>query len=307
MLRTRILTAFFLLICTSSVALLAQAKKRVAVLEFDGRGVQNQDIGGRIADGIISELAGTGNFDVVDRDNLNRVVQEQNTGFGDRFDATNAAKLGKLANVNILILGRVDAFTANIENESKQGFMNSKTTQTGDVELRVTARVIQVDTGNIIQAPSVQSHQNALLGQTTVYGDRINPLGGSSKGKGTNSALQKLVDTSVHDVSVQLAEKIRAASLTMPAVAVIPKFVGIQDGLVIVNKGQNAGLKVGDRYVVTRQSDTGMKDPDTGQPILRKKQICSFTVTEVEDALSSGKCDGTDAPQSGDVFSPSAR
>ena len=297
----------FLLICTSSATLFAQAKKRVAVLEFDGRGVQNHDIGGRIADGIISELAGTGNFDVVDRDNLNRVLQEQNSGYGDRFDVANAARIGKLANVNILIVGRVDAFTANIENEEKQGFMNTKTTQTGDVELRVTARVIQVDTGNIMQAPSVNSHQNSVLGQTTVYGDPRNPLGGSSKGKGTNSALQKLVDTSVRDVSVQLADKIRAASLTMPAVVVIPKFVGIQDGLVVVNKGLNAGIKVGAEYDVTRQSDTGMKDPDTGQPILRKKRICGFTVTEVEDALSSGKCVGTDVPQSGDIFSPASR
>src|ERR1035438_1917159 len=119
-------------ICTSSAMLFSQAKKRVSVLEFDARGVQNQDIGGRIADGIISELAGTGNFDVVDRDNLNRVVQEQNTGYGDRFDAANAARIGKLANVNILIVGRVDAFTANIGSDSKQGFLSSKTTQTGD-------------------------------------------------------------------------------------------------------------------------------------------------------------------------------
>ena len=287
----------------SSVELLSQGKKRVAVMEFDARGVQNHDLGGRISDGIISELAGSGNFDVVDRDNLARVVQEQNAGYGDRFDAATAAKIGKLANVNILIVGRVDGFTANVTNDSKQGFLSTKATQTGDVDLRVTARVIQVETGNILQAPSVESHPNAVLGQTTVYGDARNPLGSSSTHAGNGGGLQKLVDASVHDVSVQLASKIRAASLTAPAVVVAPKFVGIQDGLVVVNKGQNAGIKVGDKYDVSRQSDTGLKDPDTGQPILRKKKICTFTVSEVEDAISSGKCEGTDVPpQAGDIF-----
>jgi curli biogenesis system outer membrane secretion channel CsgG len=285
----------------------SQAKKRVAVLEFDARNVQNNDIGGRIADGIISELAGSGNFDVVDRDNLARVTQEQNTGYGDRFDMANATRLGKLANVSILIVGRVDAFTANVSKESKQGFLNAKTTESGDVALRVTARVIQVDTGNIMQAPSVESHQNAVLGQTTVYGDASNPLGSSSSHAGSGSGLQKLVDTAVHDVSVQLADKIRSASLAMPAVVVIPKFVGIQDGMVVVNKGQNAGIKAGDKYDVSRQSDTGMKDPDTGQPILRKKKICTLTVSDVEDTISSGKCEGADAPQAGDIFTSAAK
>jgi hypothetical protein len=161
-----------------------------------------------------------------------------------------------------------------------------------------------VDTGNILQAPSVESHQNTVLGQSTVYGDPRNPIGGSKTNEGKAGGLQKLVDAAVHDVSVQLAAKIRAASLTMPAVVVIPKFVGIQDGLVVVNKGQGAGIKGGDRYEVSRQSDTGMKDPDSGAPILRKKKICTLTITEVEDNISSGKCEGADTPQTGDVFSP---
>lgn len=165
--KVRVAMALLLFLSFSSMQLSSQAKKKVAVLEFDARSVQNNDIGGRIADGIISELAGNGNFDVVDRDNLARVAQEQNTGYGDRFDVANAARIGKLANVSILIVGRVDGFTANVTHESKQGFLNTKDTESGDVDLRVTARVIQVDTGNIMQAPSVESHQNAVLGQTT--------------------------------------------------------------------------------------------------------------------------------------------
>jgi hypothetical protein len=119
------------------------------------------------------------------------------------------------------------------------------------------------------------------------------------------------VDDCINDLNKDLAAKIREASLTALSgsqiVAVIPKFVGIEDGLVLINKGQNAGIKVGDRFDVSRQSATGFNDPDTGQPVFHKKKICTFTVTEVEDTNASGKCDGTDAPQKDDIFSPVAK
>jgi hypothetical protein len=123
--------------------------------------------------------------------------------------------------------------------------------------------------------------------------------------------MAQLVDRAINEVTAQLATKISAqisaTAISMQSVPVAPKFVGIEDGLVVVNKGLNAGVKVGDTFIVSRSTDIGFKDPDTGKPILRKKQQCALTITVVEDAISSGKCDGPGVPKAGDEFTPAPK
>jgi curli biogenesis system outer membrane secretion channel CsgG len=307
----RLPAAFLLLIvslpCNCSNA---QARKRVAILGFDESAVRarNHQIGQRVTDQLISQLAGSGNYEIIDREYLQRIEQEQNLGYGSRFDTAGAAKLGKLANANLLIIGQVDDFSATAATENKQGFTGTKVIQNGDVTLRVTARIIQVDTAAILQAPSAQSEQKGVLSQST-YGQSgiIGMAANAHAAPANTSSIDKLIDQAVSDVSTQLAAKISATALAMPATVVIPKFVGIEEGLVVVNKGQNAGLKVGDQFQVSRLTDTGMKDPDTGQPIVHKRKLCLFIISEVEDSISSGKCDGTETPQAGDIFIPVAK
>lgn len=288
----------------------AQAKKRVAILGFDESAVrsQNHEIGKRVTDQLISQLAGSGNYEIIDREYLQRIEQEQNLGYGTRFDTAGAAKIGKLANANLLIIGQVDGFSATEAMENKQGFTGTKIIRNGDVILRVTARIIQVDTAAILQAPSAQSEQKGVLSQST-YGQSglIGMVSNAHGGSASTSSIDKLIDQAVSDVSTQLAVKISGTALAMPATVVIPKFVGIENGFVVVNKGQNAGLKAGDQFDVSRLADTGMKDPDTGQAIVHKKKLCRFTISEVEDSISSGKCDGTETPQAGDIFTPIAK
>lgn len=285
----------------------AQAKKRVAILGFDESAVrtQNHQIGRRVTDQLISQLAGSGNYEIIDREYLQRIEQEQNQSYGSRFDTTGAAKLGRLANANLLIIGQVDAFAAGVTTENKQSFLGAKIAQNGDV----TLRVIQVDTAAILEAPTAQSEQKGVLSQSTSYSQHgiIGMAASAHAAPANTSSIDKLIELAVNDVSTQLAAKISATALAMPATVVIPKFVGIEEGLVVVNKGQNAGLKVGDKYQVLRLTDTGLKDPDTGQAVVHKKKLCLFTILGVEDSISSGKCDSADTPQAGDIFVPAAK
>lgn len=287
----------------------AQSRKKVAVLGFDDRTVQIQTygIGQRVTDQLISALAGNASFEVIDREYLAQVMREQTQGYGNRFDAVGAAHLGKLANANIIIIGQVDAFSANVSSVSKQNLLGNKVEQDGLVNLRVTARVIQVETGAILGAPSVESEQKAVLSQSSDHssawamaGVRVPDM---SAQRGTPSGgIQKLVDQAIYDASSQLALKINAMAPSTPVPMILPKFVGMEDGLVVVNKGQTAGIKVGDKFEVTRITQSSLIDPDTHQPIAHKTKQCVLTITVVEDSNASGKCDGSGAPQAGDTF-----
>jgi len=317
--RVVLLCALITLTCVFSNA---QARKRIVIIGFDDRSVQtpyptmqaqNTKIGQRITDELISVLSGTGSFEIIDQEHLNTVLAQQTQGYGDRFSTEGAAKLGKLANANVLIVGRIDAFSVNATTDNQTSMLGSKKVQNGIVELRVTARVIQVETGTIILAPSVSSEQKAVLEQSTSTSGvapmrlgRLSLPGGSGGSQNQNSqtTLPKLVDLAVHDVATQLSAKISTSAIAMHAAPAVPKFVGIEGGLIVVNKGQNAGIKAGDKFNVARPTDSGMKDPDTGQAIIRKKKQCVLTITVVEDSISSGKCDGEGIPQAGDEFTP---
>jgi len=297
------------LVAFSSAVSKAQAPKRIAVIPFDDRTVQttNMRIGQRVTDELISALAATNSFQIIDREYINKILSEQSQGYGDRFSAEGAAKLGKLANADLLIIGQIDSFSADVKVDSETSFLGTKAVQNGVVELRGTARIIRVETGTIILAPSVSSEQTAVLAQSNSSSGTLLhgfSLPASSRSQANQSTLPKLVDEAIHDVATQLSAKIAASAIAMRAPPALPKFVGIEDGMIVVNKGQIAGIKVGDKFDVVRPTDSGMKDPDTGLAIIRKKKQCVLTITVVEDAISSGRCDGAGVPQAGDDFTP---
>jgi curli biogenesis system outer membrane secretion channel CsgG len=304
----------FLLLCFMVLASLAAPgaanaqTKRIAILPFDDSVARTQqmNIGEKVADGLISKIAGNGTFEVVDRQYLDRIMAEQNLKMDARFDATNAAKLGKLANVDLLIMGRIDAFNAEAANAKSNGLFANKTTVTGQIELKATARLISVENASIIAAPSSNSELSQLISQTTEIMPS-NQGSVTSKSTGTqniNAALMKLVDSSVEAVSVDLAKKIedsaaKIASSGGRGAGSLAKVVGMDGSLTLINRGSSAGMKPGLVFSVVRVVDTGLKDPDTGKPVTKKKKVCNLAISDVDDSTSSGKCDG-EQPQAGD-------
>jgi curli biogenesis system outer membrane secretion channel CsgG len=284
----------------------AQAK-RIAILPFDDSiaRTQQMQIGEKVADGLISKIAGSGTFEVVDRQYLNNIMAEQNLKMDERFDPTRAAKLGKLANVDLLVMGRIDAFNAEAVNAKSNGFFSSKATTTGQIELKVTARMISVETASIVAAPSSSSELSQILSQTTeVLPSNQGSVTARHTGtQNVNAALLKLVDNSIDAVSAELAKKIEDSAAKIPgaahAASAVAKVIGIDSGLILINRGSSAGIKVGQQFLIVRVVDTGLKDPDTGKPVSKKKKICSLAISEVDDSIASGKCDG-EAPEAGD-------
>ena len=91
----RFITLFAFAAFTNSAN--AQAPvKRIAVLGFQEQ-LPQSSVGRRITDGLISALAGSGNFQVVDRANLDRVEKEQNLRYADRYIRNSGIRTGDSA------------------------------------------------------------------------------------------------------------------------------------------------------------------------------------------------------------------
>src|SRR5512144_2252164 len=139
----RMFTVLLALAAAATPALAQQAtsdsRPGMAVLPFENGGSFGRDredfdaLRGGIAAVLIEELAQNPAVRVVDRAITNQIINEQNLARDGRVDAATAARIGKLVGAKYMVTGSfIDAY--------------------GD--FRVTARIIDVETSEIVKVVS---------------------------------------------------------------------------------------------------------------------------------------------------------
>ncbi len=282
-----------------------QAKKRITVLPLKDRTGSGAklNVSQKAADEILSKLAETGQFTVVERDQLAAIGSERNLKFDADFNPVNAPKSGLQTVCDYIVIGQIDEFSANQESTEKANYISKKTEVTGTTALKISLRVVSTETGNIVAAPTARAEKTATLGKSSAS-LLVTNVGSKASTVSTDAALTKLVDSEIEDVATEIADKItKSAGITSTVAAatgpVLPKFVGIDEGNAMINKGANAGIKIGQQYDIVHSVDTGMVDPDTNKPILKHKVVCRLTIASVDDTTAEGKCPGG-TPAKGD-------
>src|SRR5215831_4059108 len=109
----------FVLFITLAVTGSAQQRKRVAVMNFEYGTVSswvnqifgyNADIGKGIADLLVDKLVQDGVYSVIERKQLDKIIQEQNFSNSDRADPSSAAKIARILGVDAIIIGSITQF-----------------------------------------------------------------------------------------------------------------------------------------------------------------------------------------------------
>ena len=70
----------------------------------------DQDIGKGIADLLVDKLVNDGQYSVIERKALDKILAEQNFSNSDRADPSSAAKIGKILGVDAIIIGSITQF-----------------------------------------------------------------------------------------------------------------------------------------------------------------------------------------------------
>lgn len=112
----------------------------LAILPFENIG-GSSDLPRSAADKLITQLVNLRRFRVIERTELDKVMQEQDFRMSDAVDSKDAAVVGKVAGADVIVIGTVKMET---------GYA------------RVSARLVDVETGETVVAREVQS-QNATL------------------------------------------------------------------------------------------------------------------------------------------------
>jgi curli biogenesis system outer membrane secretion channel CsgG len=171
--KRHLIALFGLALCAGQA--LAADRPVIAVAEFkneSGAGWWRGGVGRDLAGLLSNELAATGSFDVVERDKIQAVLEEQNLMASGRAELSDAAQLGKLTGAKYLVMGTVSSYEEDVKKDG--GGLSFGGISVGGKSaaayVAIDIRVVDTTTGRIAHVRTIE---------------------GSSKSKGSRLGLSK--------------------------------------------------------------------------------------------------------------------
>lgn len=234
-----------------------ELKKRVAVLTFEDKTDEGYTWGGSktagegMSDMLITELVKSDRYTVLERGEINSVLQEQDLGQQGIVTAESAAQAGKMLGAEIVIFGSLTEFGY------KERSSGGRTRRFGVGINSTTAvvasdvRMVDATTGEIIAAESVRKEESkrglSVDTEKVSFGSQ-SEFDESLVGEATREAIQGIVD---------LIDS-NSGNIKWGATVITS-----QGGNVFINAGSASGVEVGQTFIVKRAGQK-LVDPDTG-------------------------------------------
>lgn len=194
---------------------------------------ENDPMRKQALDILSSKLAATGKFILLERDDLNILVDEA------------GADMNKIG-ADYIILGSITEFGRKTEGEQK--VFSSTKTQT--VEAGVSIRLVEATTGLIIYSDEAKGFAETSAKQTLGLG-------------GTAGYDATLSDKAISAALSQLVENIINKCMDKPWRSYI---LSVEDGSYIISGGASQGIVVGDKFALYKKGKT-VKNPQTGMNV----------------------------------------
>lgn len=317
------LRSFGLMICV--LALLAspgsaQQKKRVAILDFEYGTVQNWvdgmfganvDIGKGISDLLVEKLLNTGQYSIIERSALDKVLKEQNFSNSDRADSASAAKIGQILGVDAIITGSITQFGSDDNSTGLGGFgrklggfgMGNVRVNNAKAVVGISARIIDINSAEILAAVTAKGESKRKGAALSGAGGSGWSGGGGGIDMGASNFRNTIIGEATHEAVDNLAADLAGKANVLPTrtVSVDGLVADVDGNTMILNVGTRAGLKVGDTLTVQRKVRE-VRDPASGKVIRTVTEaVGTAKVTEADESSSVATFTGTGAPKVGDM------
>lgn len=202
-------------------------KKRVGVVDFTDKTTYGQGrLGSSASDILTTELFKTGAFIVIERGQLNKILEEQSLGQSGIINPDTVAKAGKVLGLNAIVTGSISQFGVKTEGKD-YGFYKQKVQK---AECTVDVRVIDATTGQILFADSGAGVFEKKISEVLGYGQR----GGYDETMG-QSALRASI-TKFMDNLIQQLQSVEWSG----------RIAKVSGATAYINAGRDVGLKIGD-------------------------------------------------------------
>lgn len=289
----RWIAVFTALACAHALAAEPTApgpKRAVVVDKFESNtqfdaAYGNWDVGGGLAAMLATALAQSGQFVVLERASLPRVLFEQELKASGSANPETGPKLGQVGAAQFVVVGAVTEFGIQdkggsfnigvggaVKGNPLSSLLGGKH-QEGAVAIDM--RVIDTSTTQVVQAVKVKEPISQTSFNASVDYKQMNMGGDKFDNTPLGEAARHAIDKAVMEIIATAARE--------PWHALLVDFDGKE---AVINAGRNAGVKPGDRFNVERILQR-LTDPATGEVLsVRRARLGTLEVTNVEDKVS---------------------
>ncbi len=230
-------------------------KKRIAVINFEDRAGYGHNIGQGVADMLVTSLVESDRFLVVERSELEAILNEQGLGQTGLVTAQSAAQVGKLLGIELMVTGSVTEFGTKKDNiggglGSLGGLNVGVSTQSA--RAAVDIRLINVNTGEIVTAKMAEGEDSSTgldnVGIADIDFHNSSSWDNTQLGKAAREAINQCVEY---------------ISDGMEEVPWQGKIIKAQGTTIFMKPGTKGGVQSGMIFAVYRPGEE-LIDPDTG-------------------------------------------
>lgn len=275
-------------------AAFAQQKPRIAVLKIQNKSTYGADqMAHACEDWLVEGLVKTGNFRVMERQQLDSILKEQGLSLSGAVDDKTAVEAGKILGCQIVVLGAITDFSVHKSGAHGAwgiGFNVGVTKAEGMLNIRI----VNTTTAEIIYTGSEKGEHQFSNVDVAGFGGGVD---------WDESQARQIFEPAVQRAVAAIDSKVSSIKDSLGSVAMTRgKVAKVAEGKLYINLGSTDGLKEGDTFSLFRLGEA-ITDPDTGKTLGQDKtRIGTITVTKIMgEHLSMAVCD-SGAAQVGDLF-----
>lgn len=258
-------------------------RRRVGVVDFENKTAYGQNrLGQAASDILITELVKTGKFIVVEREKMNKLLEEQKLGMTGAIDANTAAQVGKILGLNAIVTGAISNFGVRTTGADYLIAQSKRQEATCTVDIRV----VDAETGQILLADAGKGVSKVTSGGILGLGTQ-----GSYAESIEGDALRAAVSQLITNIASQINKKPWSCRIAQ-----------VSAGKIYLSAGTESGLEVGQKLKVFSQG-AEIKDPDSGIVLGREEEeIGQLQIaSHAGEKLSLGQVVKGRSPQKGDI------
>lgn len=186
--------------------------KRIAVIELRDKTMNSPlkgDVGSIAIDELTTLLVNSGRFQVIERERIDALLQEQGLAGKGIVDNATAAQIGKILGAELIFTGAVTNWEVKETKEGTYIIVAGTRSQNVHIELAVDGRIIDTSTGTILFADSGEISRDETVASTAILG--IAPGGyvrlqQSAAGKQMRMALNEMLKKMMPKIDRQFSK-----------------------------------------------------------------------------------------------------
>lgn len=216
---------------------------------------------------LINSINATHKFDVVGRSDMDQITKEQQFDASGNVDPKSAAQIGKDAGAKYILTATVDHFQDNQETATFAGTGDTATKRV--FTFSIAAKVYDSTTGKVLSAADFQSGEDAFKHIQQEHNYSV------KNGELSDDLMVALARTMAEKIAIHVADDIFPIKVLIKS-----------DNEVTINRGEGAGVAVGDTFNVFALGQA-LVDPDTGEKLGNEEvNVGKVTITEVDPRFS---------------------